>query len=72
VQLDVTVEDPWPEGEWQTLASRAVAAAGQVAPELASERLSASLLLTSDAEVHALNRDWRGRDQPTNVLSFRC
>jgi probable rRNA maturation factor len=70
VQLDVTVEDPWPAGEWETLASLAVAAAGQVAPELASERLSASVLLTSDAEVHALNRDWRGRDEPTNVLSF--
>jgi probable rRNA maturation factor len=23
-----------------------------------------------DAEVHALNCDWRGRDKPTNVLSF--
>jgi probable rRNA maturation factor len=30
----------------------------------------ASLLFTSDAEVHTLNREWRERDKPTNVLSF--
>lgn len=29
-----------------------------------------SLLLSDDAEVHALNRRWRGKDSPTNVLSF--
>ena len=26
--------------------------------------------LTSDAEVRALNAEWRGKDKPTNVLSF--
>jgi probable rRNA maturation factor len=40
------------------------------APALANPRLSASLLFTSDAEVHVLNREWRGKDKPTNVLSF--
>jgi metalloprotein, YbeY/UPF0054 family len=30
----------------------------------------ASLLLTDDAQVRALNRDYRGRDEPTNVLAF--
>lgn len=29
-----------------------------------------SLLLSDDAEVQALNADYRGKDQPTNVLSF--
>jgi len=29
-----------------------------------------SLLLTDDAAIHALNREWRGKDSPTNVLSF--
>src|SRR5262249_15445528 len=29
-----------------------------------------SVLLTDDAHVRELNRDWRGKDQPTNVLSF--
>jgi len=29
-----------------------------------------SVKFTSDAEVHALNRTYRGKDKPTNVLSF--
>ncbi|MDE2621182.1 MAG: rRNA maturation RNase YbeY [Sphingomonadales bacterium] len=41
-----------------------------VAPELDNPRLSASVLFTSDAEVHVLNREWRAKDKPTNVLSF--
>ena len=28
------------------------------------------MIFTSDEEIHTLNRDWRGRDKPTNVLSF--
>lgn len=28
------------------------------------------VLFTSDAEIRAMNRDWRGKDQATNVLSF--
>jgi probable rRNA maturation factor len=29
-----------------------------------------SILLADDAAVQVLNRDWRGIDKPTNVLSF--
>jgi probable rRNA maturation factor len=29
-----------------------------------------SIALVGDAEMHALNRDWRGRDRPTDVLAF--
>jgi probable rRNA maturation factor len=29
-----------------------------------------SILLTDDAAIHELNRTWRGKDSPTNVLSF--
>ena len=29
-----------------------------------------SVVLTNDAEQRQLNRDWRGKDAPTNVLSF--
>jgi len=70
MELEVDLEYPWPEGEWEALAERTADAAAQVAPELGNPRLSASLLFTSDAEVHALNRDWRQRDKATNVLSF--
>lgn len=31
---------------------------------------SLTILLTNDAEVRALNADYRGKDKPTNVLSF--
>ena len=29
-----------------------------------------SILLTNDSEIHDLNRDYRGKDKPTDVLSF--
>jgi probable rRNA maturation factor len=34
-----------------------------------AEKLTA-LLLSNDKEVKSLNRDWRGKNKPTNVLSF--
>jgi probable rRNA maturation factor len=70
VELDIDIEQPWPEGDWPELADRAAASLAEVANELANPRLTTSLLFTSDEEVHALNRDWRQRDKPTNVLSF--
>lgn len=69
MQLDIDIED-WPAGNWAVLATRAAEAAGEGEPSLANPRLIASLLFTSDAEVHVLNREWRQRDKPTNVLSF--
>ena len=71
IELECDVEAPWPAAETLAdLAERAAQAAIDVAPELANPRLSASLLFTSDTEVHELNRDWREKDKPTNVLSF--
>lgn len=29
-----------------------------------------SVVLTDDAAIHALNKQWRGKDKPTDVLSF--
>lgn len=70
-RLEIDIEDCWPDSpDWEDLAARALRAAAGAAPELANPRLSASLLFTSDAEVHVLNREWRGKDKPTNVLSF--
>ena len=71
MELEIAIEADWPSPpNWEALAERALAALSQVAPELANPRLSASLLFADDAEVHALNREWRGKDKPTNVLSF--
>ena len=69
MELDIDIED-WPTGNWADLAVRAAAACGQVETALANERLLVSILFTTDAEIHALNREWRKRDKPTNVLSF--
>ena len=70
MELDLAVED-WPQAtDWEALTDRAIACAASVEPALANARLQLSILLTSDAQVHALNSEWRGRDRPTNVLSF--
>ena len=69
MELDIEI-DGWPEGDWPALAERAGAAAAAVEPTLINERLTASLLFTTDEEVHALNKQWRHKDKPTNVLSF--
>lgn len=68
--LDIDIEDNWPQADWQLLARQAASATHEMAPELTPARVSASLLFTSDAEIQALNREWRQRDTPTNVLSF--
>ena len=69
--LETDIDALWPAAaDWETLAARAAAALVQLLPELANPRLSASLLFTADAEVQALNCEWRGKDKPTNVLSF--
>ena len=41
-------------------------------PELADPvvPVSVSIKLSDNAEVHALNQEWRDKDKPTNVLSF--
>ncbi|PKB25924.1 putative rRNA maturation factor [Novosphingobium kunmingense] len=71
LQLDIDLSPDWPSPpDWEELATRAATALAQFAPELANPRLSASVLFADDAEVHALNREWRGKDKPTNVLSF--
>ncbi|MYL98794.1 rRNA maturation RNase YbeY [Novosphingobium sp. FGD1] len=71
MDLEIDIEEPWlPGTDWADLAQRALEALQQVAPELDNPRLLASVLFTSDAEVHVLNREWRAKDKPTNVLSF--
>ena len=68
--LEIDVDSPWPSGtDWEALVARAAGAVCAVATELANPRLSASLLFADDAQVHTLNREWRDKDKPTNVLS---
>jgi probable rRNA maturation factor len=71
MDLEISIEASWPPApDWADLAERAAQAASAVAPELANQRLSASVLFADDAEVRTLNRQWRAKDKPTNVLSF--
>ena len=70
MELDIEI-DGWPgDADWADLAERANEAVSEVEPALANSRLSASILFTVDEEVQALNREWRAKDKPTNVLSF--
>ncbi len=70
MNLDIDI-DGWPgPTDWADVAERAREAAEAVAPELANQRLTASVLFTLDEEVRVLNREWRLKDAATNVLSF--
>jgi probable rRNA maturation factor len=71
LDLEIEVEADWPSPpDWEELAELAATTLARIAPELAHPRLSVSILFANDAEVHTLNREWRGKDKPTNVLSF--
>ena len=73
IALDADAE--WDSStDWQALVRDAAtsAIAESAFPQLVSSTRTAelSVRLTSDSEIHALNAQWRGKDQPTNVLSF--
>lgn len=72
MRIDVAVEaGAWPgEEALLALARRAVDAVLAETGQAAPDESELSLLFTDDAHVRALNRDWRDKDRPTNVLSF--
>lgn len=39
-------------------------------PQIDAEHTGLTVLLTSDKEIQQLNRDFRGKDAPTDILSF--
>jgi probable rRNA maturation factor len=71
ITLDIMIE----AGDWdrlayaESLAQKAAEAALAVTYEADGE-FEASVMLTDDAQIRELNRTWRGKDKPTNVLSF--
>jgi probable rRNA maturation factor len=65
----VIEDDRWAAAEG--LEPRCLAAVSAALSRLNAPRPgAAAVLFTSDAAVQALNARWRGRDRPTNVLSF--
>jgi probable rRNA maturation factor len=78
VEILISIEEPrWEEkisdieGLCQRAAHAALAAALAAEPGLLPEGpAEMSLVLADDDTVHELNRTYRGKDKPTNVLSF--
>lgn len=74
IHVELSREPPWREGDWDALTTRAANAAVERTPhgELATTPalVEISIRLASDEEVHHLNRQYRHKDAPTNVLSF--
>ncbi|AWN36680.1 rRNA maturation RNase YbeY [Methylobacterium radiodurans] len=72
-EIDVAVDDVrWEAAlpDLEALVIRAVEAGIAAAPERPAGALEVSVLLADDATVQDLNRTWREKDKPTNVLSF--
>ncbi len=59
----------WPDPIVNRLGEAARLVASQT-EDWPDEPVEVSLLLTDDAEMAALNKEWRDKDGPTNVLSF--
>lgn len=66
------------ESRWETIFSDfsfilnpVVAAISEtLQPDFGKAHLHLEILLTNDATIQELNKEWRGKDKPTNVLSF--
>ena len=75
LEIALEADEEWDSSRaWDELARNAAeaAVAESAFPQLAQSRrdIEISIRLTGDAEVRALNAKWRGKDKPTNVLSF--
>ena len=75
IEVAVQSEPAWQDGtDWERLATEAVTAALGVTPHgevlTAAYTAEISVRLADDDEVRTLNRQYRQKDRPTNVLSF--
>ena len=75
LEIDIEADEEWDSStDWSLLVRGAAEAAiaESAFPELirAERAVELSVRLTDDEEVRALNSEWRGKDKPTNVLSF--
>ncbi len=72
VQSDISIEcEHWSKlADLDALVERALEAARLEAGKTLFNGAEVSLLFCDDGRIQELNRDWRGLDKPTNVLSF--
>lgn len=75
ILVEAEQSDEWDSRtDWTAFASAAVGAAAAETPyaglTTSPAPIEVSVKFTSDEEVHALNRAYRGKDKPTNVLTF--
>ena len=71
IGVETDVSGDWdPRIDWPALARSAVHSAVAQSRYSGLSDSEVSVKFTSNEEVRALNAQWRGKDQPTNVLSF--
>ena len=68
IAIDIQVDEPFEDKVDAALIERAVAVA--LRAEQLDGAIEIGVLVTDDAALHRLNRDYRGVDAPTDVLSF--
>ena len=75
LEIALEADEEWDSSRsWEQLTRKAAEAAiaESAFPDLAraSRPVELSVRLSNDDEVRSLNAHWRGKDKPTNVLSF--
>lgn len=72
IAIDILVEaGDWPDARsLESLSRTAIIAACAELAIGADQASELSIVFSDDAHVRALNAEWRGKDKPTNVLSF--
>jgi len=72
IDIDILVEaGAWPQKRTlRSLVQRAASAALHEAGVTTEAGSELSIVFSDDAHIRRLNAGWRGKDKPTNVLSF--
>ena len=66
MNLDISVDDK----DWTSVPNLRKLARRAISAAISDNKVSLSLLFTSDAKILEINRQWRGKATATNVLSF--
>jgi len=70
-ELDISIaQGGWPSDCEDRIEACVKAALVHCQTDIGERAFELSILLSNDEQVQALNREYRGKDKPTNVLSF--